>query len=236
MRLIALAHNPGFAAGVNRAARASASPYFLLLNPDCIVNGDVASTLATWMEANPRVGVCGAQVREADGSVQPSARRFPDATTGIAGRTAWLTRVWPGNPLSERNLTTPSESTSPMTVDWVSGACMMVRRAAFEDVGGMDEGFFLYWEDADFCRRLRDRGWTTAYNPAISVTHLTSRSSARAPVRSLFAFHRGAFRYYVKHSGPIAWMAAPLVGLALAARLVFKLGTTGVRSRGRKVE
>ena len=133
------------------------------------------------MEANPRVGACGAQVREVDGTVQPSARRFPDATTGIAGRTAWLTRVWPGNPLSERNLTTPAESLTPMAVDWVSGACMMVRRAAFEDVGGMDEGFFLYWEDADFCRRLRDRGWTTAYNPAISVTHLTGRSRARAP-------------------------------------------------------
>jgi N-acetylglucosaminyl-diphospho-decaprenol L-rhamnosyltransferase len=229
LEIIAGADNPGFAAGVNRAARASKTPYFLLLNPDCIVNDDVTSALAAWMDANPRVGACGALVRESNGAVQPSARRFPDATTGVAGRTAWLTRVWPGNPLSERNLLLPSDAREPMPVDWVSGACMMVRRAAFDEVGGMDEGFFLYWEDADFCRRLRDRGWSTAYDPAISVTHLTSRSSARAPVRSLIAFHAGAFRYHMKHAGLFGWLASPFVALALALRLAVKLASTGLQ-------
>jgi GT2 family glycosyltransferase len=235
--LIALAENPGFAAGVNRATRETTTPSLLLLNPDCVLNSDVAGTLATWMEANPRVGACGAQVREPDGSIQSSARRFPDATTGIAGRTAWLTRVWPQNPLSARNLTTPTfESSVPVMVDWVSGACMMVRRAAFDEVHGLDEAFFLYWEDADFCRRLKDKGWATAYNPAASVTHLTSRSSARAPVRSLIAFHRGAFRYFTKHASPSGRIMAPLVALALATRLLLRLGTIALAGPGRNVD
>jgi GT2 family glycosyltransferase len=100
---------------------------------------------------------------------------------------------------------------------------MMVRRAAFDEIGGMDERFFLYWEDADLCRRLSKKGWATVYNPAASVTHLTSRSSAREPVRSLVEFHRSAFRYFLKHSGKAARLATPFVYLALNARLLFKL-------------
>ena len=221
--LIARDDNPGFAGGVNRGAQGAHGTYLLLLNPDCIMEGDVAHSLAAWMDTNPRVGVCGARVREADGSLQPSARRFPDATTGVAGRTSWLSRVWPRNWLTTRNLTTPSTSGEPESVDWVSGACMMVRRTAFDDVGGMDAHFFLYWEDADLCRRLNQKGWTTVYNAASSVTHLTNRSAARAPVRSQVAFHQSAFRYFLKHSGMVARLAAPFVFLALSVRLLFKL-------------
>ncbi|HEV3059159.1 MAG TPA: glycosyltransferase family 2 protein [Vicinamibacterales bacterium] len=228
MRLIAVDGNPGFAAGVNRGARAATGDYLLLMNPDCSMNGDVAHTLAGWMEAHPRVGVSGALVYEADGSVQASARRFPDATTGVAGRTSWLSRLWPDNALTRRNLTTPSKAGDPVTVDWVSGACMMVRRRAFDEASGMDEGFFLYWEDADLCRRLSEKGWTTVYNAAVAVTHLTSRSSRRAPARSLVAFHRSAFRYFVKHGGTGARLAAPLVYVALSARLLVKLAVVGV--------
>jgi GT2 family glycosyltransferase len=227
-RLIAVESNPGFAAGVNRGARAAAGDYLLLLNPDCSLDGDVAHALAAWMDAHPRVGASGALVHEADGSVQASARRFPDATTGVAGRTSWLSRLWPNNALTLRNLTIPSIAGDPVTVDWVSGACMMVRRRAFDEVGGMDEGFFLYWEDADLCRRLSLKGWATVYNAAVGVTHLTSRSSARAPARSLVAFHRGAFRYFVKHGGTGARLGAPLVYVALNARLLVKLALLGV--------
>ena len=110
-----------------------------------------------------------------------------------------------------------------MDVDWVSGACMMVRRTAFEAVGGMDEQFFLYWEDADLCFRLKQRGWLTTYNPSVAVTHLTGRSSSRARKESLIAFHRSAFRYYRKHGGLAARAAAPIVFLVLQTRLFLKL-------------
>lgn len=218
VRFIPEAGNPGFAAGVNRGVRATTGEYVLLLNPDCIVMSD-PSPLAEWLARNPGAAVCGAIVREADGSIQASARRFPGITTGLAGRTTWLTRFWPGNPWTALNLVN-GVPTDPIPVDWVSGACMMIRREAFAAAGGMDEQFFLYWEDADFCRRLKEAGWATYYHPAMSVTHLTGRSSRHAQVASLVAFHESAYRYYRKHGS--RWLA-PLALVGLQARLRLKL-------------
>lgn len=210
--------NPGFAAGVNRGVGATTGEYVLVLNPDCIVSSD-PRPLASWLANHPEVAVCGALVREADGSVQASARRFPGVTTGLAGRTTWLTRLWPDNPLTMGNLVRdlPAE---PIEVDWVSGACMMIRRDAFAAVGGMDEQFFLYWEDADLCRRLNQAGWKTDYHPGMTVTHLTGQSSQHARKASLVAFHQSAYRYYRKHGNRLL---APFAFLALQARLRLKL-------------
>jgi N-acetylglucosaminyl-diphospho-decaprenol L-rhamnosyltransferase len=217
VRIIPIAGNPGFAAGVNRGVRETTGEYVLLLNPDCIVASD-PRPLASWMSAHPKTAVCGAIVREADGSVQASARRFPGVFTGLAGRTTWLTRVWPDNPWTMRNLVRDVPA-DPIEVDWVSGACMMVRREAFAAIGGMDEQFFLYWEDADLCKRLNEAGWKTYYNPAVSVTHMTGRSSQHAREASLVAFHQSAYRYYRKHGNPLL---APLAFAALQARLAVK--------------
>ena len=217
VRFIADAGNPGFAAGVNRGVGETTGEYVLVLNPDCVVTSD-PRPLVEWLAANRNAAVCGAIVREADGSIQASARRFPGITTGLAGRTTWLTRVWPGNPWTARNLVSgvPSE---PVQVDWVSGACMMIRRDAFAAVGGMDEQFFLYWEDADLCWRLKLKGWLTYYHPGMTVTHLTGRSSQHAREASLVAFHESAFRYYRKHGNPLL---APVAFGALQARLLVK--------------
>ena len=162
-------------------------------------------------------------MREADGTVQASARRFPGRhDRRSAGRTSWLSRVAPGNPLTRRNLTTsPAEGIAD--VDWVSGAFMLIRREAFDAVGGFDEGFFLYWEDADFCRRAADRGWKTLYAPVAEVVHLTARASRHAPVRSLWAFHRSALRYYWKHGSWLARLGTPLVAAGLAGRFLLRL-------------
>ena len=226
-RFVPVANNPGFAAGVNRGMRETTAPYVLLLNPDCTVNNDVARPLGSWLHHQRTAAVCGAIVREADGSIQASARRFPGITTGFAGRTSWLTRVWPGNPWTAKNLLSGVPD-GPIEVDWVSGACMMIRREAFAAVGGMDEGFFLYWEDADLCRRLKDAGWLTFYNPSASVTHLTGKSSEHARRASLIAFHRSAYRYYRKHSGTLQRILVPWVFLALQARLTLKLVMQGL--------
>jgi len=225
IQLIAVNSNPGFAAGVNLCARAAAGRHFLLLNPDCVVDGDVAHALAAWLEQHVRVAAAGGLVRQPDGSIQASARRFPNLTTGFAGRTSWLSRVWPANPWTRRNLLAREDQRDPVEVDWVSGACMMVRRDAFEHVGGMDEQFFLYWEDADLCFRLRRAGWLTVYNPAVGITHFTGHSSALARKQSLIAFHRSAFRYFFKHGGRLSRLVSPLVFLGLYARMFLKLAT-----------
>jgi GT2 family glycosyltransferase len=140
--------------------------------------------------------------------------------------------VLPRNPLSRRNLPAlDAHAGGPVDVDWVSGACVLVRRAAFDRVGGMDEGFFLYWEDADFCRRLQHAGWRTVYWPGVSVRHAGAGSSRHAIDASLVAFHESAYRLFHKHArGPVR-LLAPLVRAALRVRLAFIRRVVRARAR-----
>jgi N-acetylglucosaminyl-diphospho-decaprenol L-rhamnosyltransferase len=129
--------------------------------------------------------------------------------------------VAPDNPLTRRNLkTAPAGGVVP--VDWVSGAFTLIRRETFEQLRGFDEGFFLYWEDADFCKRAADAGWITLYAPVSEVLHLTARASRHAPGPSLRAFHRSAFRYYWKHSTWVGRVWSPAVALGLAVRFAWR--------------
>jgi GT2 family glycosyltransferase len=234
--LICQTSNDGFAVGVNTGVRsptAAASPYLLLLNPDCVVEPGACAALADWMDRHADVAVAGPRIMNANGTVQPSARRFPDLTTAIAGRSSWLTKVLPRNPISNHNLPArDAELTTPVDVDWVSGACMMVRRKAFEAVGGFDEAFFLYWEDADFCRRLQQAGWRTTYVPSVVATHIGGRSSRHAAHASLEAFHRSAFRLYRKHAGPGGQLLSPLVFVGLQLRLAYMKRRVGNQFSG----
>jgi len=235
VRFLRVAANEGFAAGVNRGARAAAgSPFILLLNPDCVVRPATGDALLAWMRGHPDVGAAGPRIHNADGTLQPTARKFPDLTTGFAGRSSWLTRVLPKNPLSRHNLLGREEATEPLDVDWVSGACLIARREAFEAIGGMDEGFFLYWEDADFCRRLHEAGWRVVYVPSVTITHVGGRSSRHSARASLEAFHRSAFRLYWKHASSPARLLAPLVFGALRLRLLVMRQV--VRRRARAAE
>ena len=226
VRFRATHENPGFGAGVNAASREAGEGSLLLLNPDCELTMPVIAPLAAVLERDAAAGVVGGLVRESDGAMQASARKFPDATTGLAGRTSWLTRVAPGNPLSRRNLTT-DPSAGLCRVDWVSGALMLIRRETFDAVGGFDERFFLYWEDADLCKRAADAGWSTWYSPDVEVVHRTARASRHAPVRSLAAFHLSAFRYHWKHGSRAARWASPVVAAALALRFLARLVRRG---------
>ena len=135
---------------------------------------------------------------------------------------SFLTRIAPDNWLSKRNLDW-SRASEPVEVDWVSGACVMIRRSAFEQVGGFDEGFFLYWEDADLCRRLLTAGHRTFYVPTVEAVHAGSGSSRHAASRAIVAFHRSAFRYYWKHAGLVGRAVAPAVKAVLWSRMMVKL-------------
>jgi GT2 family glycosyltransferase len=210
--------NLGFAAGVNLAAARSRAPFMLLLNPDTIVEGPVVRTLETWLMSHPDVGVAGARVLNDDGTVQRTARRFPDITTLLGGRTGWLTRRFPGNWLSRRNLLGQGSS-APVEVDWLSGACLMTRREIFDRIGGFDEAFFLYWEDADYCRRVAKAGFRRMYVPAAApVRHLVGASAHGDPAPAIRAFHASAFRLYCKQASLVGRLAAPLVGAGLWLR------------------
>jgi hypothetical protein len=211
--------NEGFATGVNLGARLTSAPFLLLLNPDCVVEANAIDRLLAYAQERPDAAVIGPRIVNPDGSLQGSARRFPGISTAIAGRSSWLTRRFPTNPLSRRNLPCLNGTTAPLDVDWVSGACMLVRRSAFEEINGMDERFFLYWEDADLCRRLSERGWRTVYLPSATIVHVGGQSSIHAYRESLAAFHQSAFVLFRKHATGPAQLFTPLVYLLLQARL-----------------
>jgi GT2 family glycosyltransferase len=223
------AENRGFAAGINRAARRARSPLLVILNPDVELRAPIVATLARCLASHPNAAIVGGLVREADGRVQASARRFPDLSTAFGGRTSWLTRILPGNPLTRRNLSSTNLEAGCAEVDWVTGAFMMVRRDVFESLGGFDERFFMYWEDSDLCLRALNAGWKTRYEPRVEVIHFTGQASRHAPLRSLVAFHRSVFHHYWKHGSWIARLAAPVVAAGLVGRLAIR--AIGLRRR-----
>jgi len=215
--LVERSTNEGFATGVNLGAARGGAPFLLLLNPDCIAGREAIERLVDYAGQRSDAAVIGPRILNADGTIQGSARRFPSWSTLIAGRSSWLTRRFPRNPLSRWNLPALSDVSAPLDVDWVSGACMLVRREAFNQVRGMDERFFLYWEDTDLCKRLAALGWRTLYYPAAEILHAGGRSSIHAYRESLAAFHASAYVMFRKHA---SW---PMLALAPVLYLILKL-------------
>ena len=217
-------YNMGFAKAINNALGKGTGPYVVLLNPDTYLSDNFFEPVLSYMETNPDLGIIGPKILESDGSTQGSARSFPTPLTALFGRTSLLSRLFPGNRLTGANiLTTQCDGKTPMEVDWVSGACMVVRRRAIERVGPLDERFFLYWEDADWCRRMWDSGWKVVYYPQASVKHFVGGSSERSRFRSTVEFHKSAYRLFAKHAKGAQRLAIPLAMGALTLRLFLSL-------------
>jgi GT2 family glycosyltransferase len=232
--VVGIEDNRGFAAAVNLAARHTTAPYLLLLNPDAVVEGPIVEILERWLHDHPETSVVGPLVLDEDGSVQASARRRPGLSTAIGGRSTWLTRQFPANWLSQHNLP-GRDARQPMEVDWIAASCLMTRRDLFERLGGLDESFFLYWEDADYCQRAMGAGTRCVYLPdARGVRHKGGASAAADPVLAIRAFHRSAFLYYKKHAGPVARLLSPLVGAGLWLRGEIAVWRTKPNRAGRR--
>jgi GT2 family glycosyltransferase len=216
--------NIGFARAVNKGLTQSAAPYVVLINPDTIVREGCFETILEYMEKNTDIGVIGPRILNTDGTVQGSARAFPTPFTGLFGRNTVLTKWFPNNPITRANMyTSRRHEKTPMDVDWVSGACMVVRRRAIENVGLMDARFFLYWEDADWCRRMWQKGWKVVYHPIPTVVHSVGTSSSTKPIRSLIEFHKSCYRLFDKYNRTPFKFINPLVASALALRLVMSI-------------
>ena len=231
--------NLGYARAVNLGLRRGDAPYVLLLNPDTRLESPFLEAARRAFEERPELAVIGPQVREADGRVQASARRDPGLLTALAGRTGLLTRLFPSNPLTRRDLVPTEEG--PREVDWISGAAMALRRSAVEDVGGMDERFFLYWEDCDLCRRLRRKGYRVLYHPGLGpVVHIQGRSSRERPLFSLYHFLRSACILYsrydrspLKAGTALAFLGGAALLALLGAQRILK---SGLVARGARPE
>ncbi len=222
VRVIRNVVNVGFGRGVNQGLAATAAPLILIMNPDCRLVAGALSGLGAVLAAHGRCAMVGPRILNPDGSVQGSARGDPDMFTGLFGRTSLLRRILPRLAMSTRNVVSAAtlpEGQDSVVVDWLSGACVLVRRDAMNAVGGFDEGYFLYWEDADLCRRLRARGYHVRYVPAVTAIHRVGHSSRTVQVSSIRAFHARAYRYYATHvaTSPLD-PRRPLARVLLAAR------------------
>lgn len=237
-RLIRNPVNVGFGRAINQGLVLAQAPLVLLLNPDCRMEPGAIDRLAAALVVYPSCAVAGPRILDPDGAVQGSARGDPDMLTGLFGRTSALRRLLPGLRISKRNVVDHGSGSDDQAagsglhqqpagsgvrpgagvVDWVSGACMLARRQALTVIGGFDERYFLYWEDADLCRRLRHRGYDIRYVPTATAVHRVGRSSGTARAASIRAFHDSAYRYYATHVAPGTlnpkrWLAGLLLWL-----------------------
>jgi N-acetylglucosaminyl-diphospho-decaprenol L-rhamnosyltransferase len=216
-RLIRNSTNRGFAAAVNQGIRATTAPFVLLLNPDAEI---LAGTLGAFVKVareHPSSGAIGPVVRDPDGSIYPSARKIP--SMGEALGHSFLGPFLQDNRFTRAYTLAGWDRRSERVVEWVSGSCMLLRRAALDQVGLFDERFFLYVEDVDLCRRLRAAGWEVLFSPEMEIMHVGGVST-RGSRRMTLEHSRSIFKFYVKHYGSsrLHRTLRPLVWCALWAR------------------
>jgi len=220
VQLICNAQNLGFAAGVNRGVKVAQGDWLLLLNPDCVIDENAILALAEFIQnCSDEVAVVGLQLLNADGTLQPSGRRFPkvwEFILALLGFSRWMETRW----FKGRDFTKVQE------VDEVSGAALAISRKAFEQVGGMDEGFFLFFEELDLCRRVKAKGLKVVYLPNAKVKHLWGASVKRVPEIARKAQQQSAIRYFRKHHGRIASILVSIAFMLrnLAHKIRYRLG------------
>lgn len=214
-RVLANSENVGFGRAVNQAARASNAPYLLLLNSDAALSPGALASLLAVAESHPRAGLVGACIRNPDGTFQGSYAPFPNLGREFLILSG-LGRLLFGSWYPSRG---PWMSRQLQAVDWVSGACVLVRRAAFDALGGFDEGYFLQGEEMDLCFRMRGKGWNVWYQPDAKAVH-EGGGSSRGRNRDLIELHlyRGRLRFFSRHRS--AWQARMLRAQILAFSLI----------------
>ncbi len=212
VRVLRNGANLGFAKANNLAIGEASAPFILVLNPDCLVEQDTLERVRAAMDDDPGVGMIGCLVRNTDGTLQAgSVRGLPSPWRGMV-RVLHLDAIFPrSSRFRAINVQEDELPRAPAAVEAISGAFMYVRRSALDQVGTLDEGYFLHCEDLDWFYRFRERGWKVLFLPEVAVTHGKGACSGARPVFVLWHKHRGMARYYRKFLGrsypfPLLWL------------------------------
>jgi N-acetylglucosaminyl-diphospho-decaprenol L-rhamnosyltransferase len=214
----AIPGNPGYGAAVNAVVRGldPAVDAVLISNPDVVLEPESIARLDALLDSDPGIGSVGPRILESDGSVYPSARAIPSVSTG-AGH-ALFSRIWPGNPWTaayRQHEAVPTQRDA----GWLSGACLLVRRSAFDRIGGFDESYFMYFEDVDLGFRLGRAGLRNVYAPQAVITHTGAHSTAESSERMLRAHHDSAKTFLSRrYPGALRWPLRTALGLGLDLR------------------
>lgn len=198
--------NVGLAAGVNKGIAAAKGSYYLVLNPDIVALPGAIKTLTDFMQDHKDVGLAGGQLLSPNGRIQFSCYRFYKPSTIVYRRT-WLGRTPWGKKEIKRFLMKDFDHKATADVDWLMGSCLLLRAKAVEEVGGMDERFFLYFEDVDWCRRFWKAGWRVTYVPSARFSHFHQQSSRRGAILGVLTnwttrtHIKSAIQYFLKYRG-----------------------------------
>ncbi|OGP92889.1 MAG: hypothetical protein A2156_10030 [Deltaproteobacteria bacterium RBG_16_48_10] len=214
IHLIANDLNLGFAKATNQGLHHSSGRYLLLLNPDTEAGQGAIEELVHFMESHPDTGIAGAQLLNGDRSKQNSIANFPSLTTELLNKSLlrWLfPEKFPGK---ERDYSKPIE------VDSVIGACLVTRREAMDQVGILDEDYFLFFEETDWCYRMKKAGWKVYHVPQAEVVHFQGRGAEASKKEAKVEYYRSRYHFFKKNRGGLQWFLL-LIGLLVKVKIEF---------------
>jgi len=200
IQLICNQANLGFTRGNNQAMALAKGDFLLLLNPDTLLTEDCFGPQIAYMRENPNVAITIPKVLNSDGSFQHQSRRGDARPAAVFGYFLKLGKLFPKNRALNGYLQSWLPEDEVAEVKAVSGSCMFIRRQVYEQIGGLDEQFFAYQEDSDYCMRARQAGWKVMYVPLSSIIHYGGEGGSKTqPYYAIFQWHRSYFLYYRKH-------------------------------------
>lgn len=235
VRLLRTGANLGFGTAANRGVSALRSDveFVLIANPDVVLHAGSVDALLRAARRHPEAGTLGPAIETPEGVLYPSARRLPTLSLG-AGH-AVLGWLWPRNPWT-RQYRAESDEVRERAAGWLSGSCLLVRRTAFDQVGGFDERYFMYFEDVDLGARMERAGWQNVYVPDAVVTHVGGHATQRQGARMVAEHHRSAYRYLAaRHQGVLQLPVRAVLRLTLGVRAAIAMRSARV-SAGAKLD
>ncbi len=202
VRLSAQSENVGYTRGNNLGLGLAEGRNLFLLNPDTAIIGDALQQMIAYLDAHPDVGIVGPHTHNSDGTTQSSRRRFPTLATGFFEST-WLQPFAP-KAMLERYYVRDSADDVTVDVDWVQGSALLARREVYEQIGGLDEGYIMFSEELDWCKRAKLAGWRVVYLGSAHITHHGGKSTEQVAARKHIHFQESKLRYYRKYHGALA--------------------------------
>ena len=213
--------NTGFARGNNLAARQAAGRCLLFLNPDTWVDEDLAAALLDFLDRRPQAGACAPRILNPDGTLQRGAMRTLPRLETLFYELSGLSRLFPRSRRFGSYMMTWWDHNDLREVEQPAGACLAIRRDVFEQIGGFDEGYFMYYEDVELCHAILAAGWKIYFLPHVWVYHLGGQSTSQAVPQNFPEFYRSMYRYFRRRHGRAAtWLAKSMVGLAELVKLI----------------
>jgi len=232
VRLITNSSNLGFTHPVNQALQLSQGRYMLLLNPDTVVLPGAINELVGYIETHPEVGICGPKVLNGDGTLQKACKRGVSRPWATFSYFSGLYALFPHSKLFGGYLLNYLDEDKIHEVDGISGSCMLIRRSVVDQIGYLDERFFAYQEDADYCFQAKKAGWKVVYFPSAQVIHYGGQGGSRAqPYKSIIEWHRSYYLYYRKNlASDYFFLFNWFYYLLMAIKLVISLIANTLRS------